>query len=45
VTIRQPAVTALGRLAGGQALHDAIVFGGGGWSAILERFAKAAETQ
>jgi uncharacterized protein YndB with AHSA1/START domain len=35
----------LGRLAGGQALHDAIVFGGGGWTAILERFAKAAETQ
>jgi hypothetical protein len=44
VTIRQPAVTALGRLAGGQALHDAIVFGGG-WTAILQRFAKAAETQ
>jgi len=33
------------RLADGQALHDVIVFGGGGWTAILERFAKAADTQ
>jgi uncharacterized protein YndB with AHSA1/START domain len=35
----------LGRLAGGQAIHDAIVFGGGGWNAILERFAKAADAE
>ncbi|MGH3184215.1 MAG: SRPBCC family protein [Streptosporangiaceae bacterium] len=35
----------LGRLADGQAIHDAIIFGGGGWTAILERFAKAVDTQ
>jgi len=35
----------LDRLAGGQAIHDAIVFGGGGWTALLELFAKAADTQ
>jgi hypothetical protein len=32
----------LGRLAGGEAIRGAIL-GGGGWSAILEQFAKAAE--
>jgi uncharacterized protein YndB with AHSA1/START domain len=32
----------LDRLVGGQALHDGIV-GGGGWTAILELFAKAAD--
>ena len=34
----------LDRLPGGQAIHDTIVFGGGGWTAILEQFAKAAAT-
>jgi uncharacterized protein YndB with AHSA1/START domain len=34
----------LDRLPGGQAIHDTIVFGGGGWNAILEQFAKAAAT-
>jgi uncharacterized protein YndB with AHSA1/START domain len=34
----------LDRLADGQAIHDTIVFGGGGWTAILERFAAAATT-
>jgi hypothetical protein len=31
----------LDRLAGGQAIHDTII-SGGGWAAILELFAKAA---
>lgn len=35
----------LSRLAGGQAIHDMIVQGGGGGTAILERFAKTAESQ
>jgi uncharacterized protein YndB with AHSA1/START domain len=34
----------LERLVGGQAIHDAIS-GGGGWAAILERFAKAVVDQ
>jgi uncharacterized protein YndB with AHSA1/START domain len=34
----------LDRLAGGQAIHDTII-GGGGWTAILELFAKAAADQ
>ena len=32
----------LGRLVGGQAIHDAIVHGGGGWSSLLEMLARAA---
>lgn len=34
----------LGRLVGGQAIHDAIVHGGGGWSSLLEMFATAASS-
>ena len=34
----------LDRLVGGQALHDAIL-GGGGWTAVLELFAKATANQ
>jgi hypothetical protein len=34
----------LDRLVGGQAIHDAII-GGGGWTSILEQFAKAAANQ
>jgi uncharacterized protein YndB with AHSA1/START domain len=32
----------LGRLIGGRAIHDAIVHDGGGWSSMLEMFAKTA---
>jgi uncharacterized protein YndB with AHSA1/START domain len=32
----------LDRLVGGQAIHDAIVVQGGGWTSLLELFAKAA---
>jgi uncharacterized protein YndB with AHSA1/START domain len=35
----------LDRLVGGQAIHDAIVVGGGGWNSLLELFAKAASNQ
>ena len=34
----------LDRLAAGQALHDTIQLSGGGWTALLERFAKQAST-
>jgi hypothetical protein len=30
---------------GGQAMHDAITIQGGGWTSLLERFAKAATDQ
>ena len=32
----------LDRLVAGQAIHDAIAVQGGGWTSLLERFAKAA---
>jgi uncharacterized protein YndB with AHSA1/START domain len=35
----------LERLVDGQAIHDAIVVGGGGWNSLLELFAKAAANQ
>jgi uncharacterized protein YndB with AHSA1/START domain len=31
----------IGRLVGGQAIHDTITEGGGGWIAILERYARS----
>jgi hypothetical protein len=31
----------LARLVGGQAIHDTITRGGGGWIAILERYAQS----
>lgn len=35
----------LERLADGQAARDAIIGGGGGWTGILEQFAKAAANE
>lgn len=35
----------LGRLVGGQAMHDALEEQGGGWSTVLDAFAKAAQAQ
>jgi uncharacterized protein YndB with AHSA1/START domain len=35
----------LDRLVGGQAIHDAITVQGGGWTSLLDRFAKAAANQ
>jgi hypothetical protein len=35
----------LDRLVDGQALHDAITIQGGGWTSLLEVFAKAATDQ
>lgn len=32
----------LDRLVGGQAIHDAIEYGGGGWGSVLDRYAKDA---
>jgi hypothetical protein len=41
-TTVEPEHRPLDRLVGGQAIRDAIQMGGGGWTAILELFAKAA---